>query len=59
MREVPLYFSLWFSGKTDFQFPVPGAYRGTSLIRNRHPVGPYSRTMSRLLWRSLGGDGFS
>jgi len=31
------------------------AYRGTSLIRNRHPVGPYSRTMPRLLWRSWGG----
>ena len=28
------------------------AYRGTSLIRNRHPEGPYSRTMPRLLWRS-------
>jgi len=27
-------------------------YRVTSLIRNRHPVGPYSRTMPRLLWRS-------
>ena len=26
--------------------------RGTSLIRNRHPVGPYSRTMPRLLWWS-------
>ena len=24
-------------------------YRGTSLIRNHHPVGPYSRTMPRLL----------
>ena len=22
-----------------------GCYRGTSLIRNRHPVGPYRRTM--------------
>ena len=30
-------------------------YRGTSLIRNRHPVGPYSRTMPRLLWWSWGG----
>jgi len=29
-----------------------GAYRGTSLIRNRHPIGPYSRAMPRLLWRS-------
>ena len=27
-------------------------YRATSLIRNRHPVGPHSRTMCRLLWRS-------
>jgi len=27
-------------------------YRGTSLIRNRPPLGPYSRTMPRLLWRS-------
>jgi hypothetical protein len=29
-------------------------YRGSSL-RNRHPVGPYSRTMPELLWRSYGG----
>ena len=27
-------------------------YRVASLIRNRHPVGPYRRTMPRLLWRS-------
>jgi len=33
-------------------------YRGTSLIRNRHPAGPYSRTRSRLLWRSWGGGRF-
>jgi len=33
-------------------------YRGTSLIRNRHSVGPYSRTMLRLLWRSWGGGQF-
>ena len=26
------------------------AYRSTSLIRKRRPVGPYSRTMPRLLW---------
>jgi len=30
-------------------------YRGTSLIRNRHPVGPYSRTMPRLIWWCWGG----
>jgi hypothetical protein len=27
-------------------------YRGTSLIRNRTPLGPYSRAMPRALWRS-------
>ena len=26
-----------------------GAYRGTSLIRNRRPLGTYSRTMPRAL----------
>ena len=25
-------------------------YRGTSLIRSRLPLGPYSRTMPRALW---------
>ena len=24
-------------------------YRGTSFIKKRHPVGPYSRTMPRVL----------
>jgi len=33
-------------------------YRGASLIRNRHLVGPYSRTMPRLLWWSYGGGRF-
>ena len=28
------------------------AYRGTSLIRNRCPTGPYSRTMPRALRES-------
>ena len=27
-------------------------YRGTSFIRNSHPVGPYRRTMPRILRRS-------
>jgi len=27
-------------------------YMGTSLIRKRHPLGPYSRHMRRALWRS-------
>jgi len=26
-----------------------GVYRGTSLIRNRNPLGPYSRPMLRAL----------
>ena len=29
-----------------------GRYRGTSIIRNRRPLGPYSRTMPRALWGS-------
>ena len=29
-----------------------GPYRGTSLLKKRHPGGPYSRTMLRLLWWS-------
>ena len=27
-------------------------YRGTSRMRNRYPVRPYSRIMPRLLWLS-------
>ena len=30
-------------------------YRGTSLIRNRTPLGPHSRTMPRALWQPCGG----
>ena len=29
-----------------------GVYGGTSLVRNRVPLGPYSRNMSRDLWLS-------
>ena len=32
-----------------------GLYRGTSLIRKRAPLGPYSRTMPRALWWPYGG----
>ena len=28
------------------------SYKGTSLIRNGVPLGPYSRTFSRALWWS-------
>ena len=27
-------------------------YRGTSSISKRRPIGPYSKTIPRLLWRS-------
>ena len=30
-------------------------YRGTSLMRNNAPLGPYSMTMPRALWWSWGG----
>ena len=33
-------------------------YRGTSLIRNSAPLGPYSRTMPGALWWSYGGGLF-
>ena len=33
-------------------------YRGTSLIRNALLLGPYSRTVFRVLWWSYGGGGF-
>ena len=32
--------------------------RGTSLRRNRRPLGPYRRTMPRALWESWGGGRF-
>ena len=45
-------------------FPVRSAagalfqYRDTSLIRKRHPVEPYGRTMPRVLGKSQGGGRF-
>ena len=33
-------------------------YRGTSLTRKRTPLGPYSRTMPRVLGGSWGGGRF-
>ena len=56
----------WSSDSDDFQFKSRGSkkticshsYRETSLIRNSAPLGPYSRTMPRALWWSLGGGLF-
>ena len=36
-----------------------GGYRGTSLIRNRPLLGPYSRTIPRVIWWSVGGGAVS
>ena len=38
--------------------PPPCPYRGNSIIRNRHPVGPYRGPMSRVLGGSQGGGRF-
>jgi len=35
------------------------AYRGTSLIRNTPLLGPYSRTIPRVLWWCQGGEAVS
>ena len=34
-------------------------YSGTSLVRNRAPLGPYSRTVPRAIWWSEGGGAVS
>ena len=34
---------------------VGAQYRGSSLIRNHAPLGPYSRTVQRALWGPYGG----
>ena len=48
--EVPLI--LWGPRGVRLMSHEAPLYRGTSLIRNRHPVGPYSRTLPKLLWLS-------
>ena len=34
------------------------SYRGTSIVRNSAPLGPYSKNMPRPLWRPEGGGVF-
>ena len=36
----------------DVQVSIPTTHKGTSIIRNRLPLGPYSRPMPRALWWS-------
>ena len=38
---------------------IIAVYRGTSLIKNSAPLGPYSRNMFRALWWSYGGGALS
>jgi len=56
MIQVPLYrLVLCLHGGLEHTVHhAVGAYmyRGTSLIRNCPPIGPYSRTMPRALWWS-------
>jgi len=63
--HLPYASALSVSVEITFQHPstvlrvtctIP--YRGTSLIRNRCPPGPYSRPMSRVLRWSYGGGSF-
>ena len=49
-RDVTLQIEI--EVKDPLPFQTCSLYRGNSLIRNRHPVGPYSRTMPRILLRS-------
>ena len=42
----------------DISFLGPTDHSGTSLIRNTPLLGPYSRTIPRVLWWSQGGGLF-
>ena len=54
MSEVPLYI-----GSVLGSSPREGyLYRDTSLIRNRHPLGPCSKPMPKVLGGSSGGGRF-
>ena len=59
MSEVPLYtVNAWQPAlaATEYSLSMQRAdYRGITLIRNRAPLRPYSRIMSRALWWPYGG----
>ena len=42
----------WCGARMRMYACPPQPYRGTSLMRNRCPLGPYSRAMPRALWWS-------
>ena len=56
-RHPPQSIGVW-KGKVMFSFPgtkissIVAPYRGISLIRNTCLLGPYSRTIPRVLWWS-------
>ena len=54
-RASSSIFSKNLAGSQETKSPH---YRGTPLFRNRTPLGPYYRPMSRLSWRSQGGGQF-
>ena len=53
MSEEPMYSGVERGCEDDCaRAPGRGMYRGTSSIKKRRPLGPYSRTIPRVLWGS-------
>ena len=57
MSEVPLHHPLFSNPAAMHPYRVSCGCRGTSLIRNSAPLGPFSRTMPRAVTIVLGGGG--
>jgi len=49
-REESLSLSDSSSRRSPPLYTIIQPYRGTSLIKNSAPLGPYSRSMPRALW---------
>ena len=60
LKIWPTIRIMWSEGKPAPTAPPPSKvpYRGTSLIRNSAPLGPYRRTMRRVLGWSYGDGAF-
>ena len=50
MSEVPLHQSVHFGTGRAWAQSNTACYRGTSLIRNHAPLGPYIKYMPGALW---------
>jgi len=48
MSEAPLYVGAY--NLLGVKHDPPATYKGTSLIRNTPLLGPYSRTIPRIVW---------